>query len=256
MRFKSFATALCFILLLVGSGGAAAFDVSDRKALWYVVNDLCRPMQQAFNLPIPCLKVDLANGFAVIRAPGDKTQILVAPTARIAGIEGPAILRDQTLNLWSRAWSERNRVVESAPRPLDWNDIGMAVNSRRGRSQDQLHIHVDCVNPRLKLALASRASRLSSKWSKLDWGPWAGRYRVKELDSAGVDQNIFKLIADEIPGAKSKMALQSIAVVGFTGSNGDRGFAVLASGDGGRAEELLDHACSVGEQTRDAATWK
>lgn len=257
MRLKPFARIMRFALpflglALAGSREAAAFDVADRTALWHVVNDLCRPMQQAFSLPLPCLKMDMAGGYAVIRAPGDKTRILVVPTEKIVGIESPALLREPMTNLWSKAWDERNRVVESAPRPLAWNDIGMAVNSRRGRSQDQLHIHVDCVDPRLKQALASRAGGLASKWSRLDPGPWAGRYRVKEIDAAGLDRNIFKLVADEIPGAKSSMARQSIAVVGFIGPNGDRGFAVLATGDGGHAEELLDHDCSPSDSPSDS----
>ncbi len=261
MRVKPFARTMRFALLvlgagLAGSGVAAAFDVADRTALWRVVNGLCRPMQQAFSLPLPCLKVDMADGFAVIRAPGDKTRILVVPTVKIDGIESPAALGDQLKNLWSQAWSERNRVVASAPRPLGWIDIGRAVNSRRGRSQDQLHIHVDCVDPRLKRALASRAAHPSSKWSRLELGSWAGRYRVKEIGAAGVDRNIFKLIFDEIPGAKSRMARQSIAVVGFIGPNGDRGFAVLANSDGGHAEELLDHDCSPSELTGEASVSK
>ena len=103
------------------------------------------------------------------------------------------------------------------------------------------------MDPRLKQALASYAGGLSSKWSNLDPGPWAGRYRVREMDAAGVDRNIFKLVADEIPGAKSKMARQSIAVVGFIGPKGNRGFAVLDNSDGGHAEELLDHDCSPGD---------
>jgi len=251
MRPKSPEKMMRFVFLVVGAavagaGAAAAFDVRDRAALWYVVNDLCRPMQQALNLPMPCLKVDVARGFAVIRAPGDETRILIAPTARIEGIESPILLQDRTPNLWSYAWDERNRVAASARRPLGWSDIGMAVNSRRGRTQDQLHIHVDCVDPRLKRTLASYAGRVLSTWSILDLRPWAGRYRVKNLGAVGVNQNIFKLIADEIPGARSKMALQSIAVIGSIGPNGDRGFAVLVNSDGGHAEQLLDHACRPG----------
>ena len=85
MRLKPLARTMRFALSLLGAGlllfgaglassdEAAAFDVADRTALWHVVNDLCRPMQQAFSLPLPCLKVDMADGFAVIRAPGDKT---------------------------------------------------------------------------------------------------------------------------------------------------------------------------------------
>ncbi len=79
MRLKPFARTMRFALLLLGaglagSGEAAAFDVADRTALWHVVNDLCRPMQQAFSLPLPCLKVDMAGGYAVIRAPGARRE--------------------------------------------------------------------------------------------------------------------------------------------------------------------------------------
>ena len=79
MRLKTFARTMRFALLLLGAGllptcEAAAFDVADRTALWHVVHDFCRPMQRAFSLPLPCLKVDMADGFAVVRAPGDKTE--------------------------------------------------------------------------------------------------------------------------------------------------------------------------------------
>lgn len=248
MRLKLLVKITCFAFLVggtVGAGAAAAFDVKDRAALWYVVNDLCRPMQQTLNLPIPCLKVDTERGFVVIRAPGDETQILIVPTTKIGGIESPVVLEDRMPNLWQFAWNERNRVTASAHRPLGWNDIGMTINSRRGRTQDQLHIHLDCADPRIKRALASRAGRLSSKWSTLDLRPWGGRYRIKDFGAAGIDQNIFMLIADEIPGARSRMALQSIGVIGSTGPNGDHGFAVLVNSDGGHAEELLDHTCSI-----------
>ncbi len=250
MRLKLPSKKARFTLLVVGASvagitTATAFDVKDRAALWYVVNDLCRPMQQSLNLPIPCLKVDTARGFAVIRAPGDETQILIVPMTKIDGIESSVVLQDRMPNLWQFAWNERNRVAASAPRPLGWNDIGMAINSRRGRTQDQLHIHVDCVDPRLKRALTSRTDRLSSKWSTLDLRPWAARYRIKHIDPEGINQNIFKLIADEIPGARSRMALQSIGVIGSIDPNGAHGFTVLVNSDGGHAEELLDHTCSI-----------
>src|SRR5208282_5212925 len=118
MRLNLSAKIMRFAFLVVGAAiagtGTAAFEFKDRTALWYVVNDLCRPMQETLNLPIPCLKVDMSQGFVVIRAPGDKTQILIVPTRRIGGIESPIVLRDGTPNLWSYAWNERNRVAASA----------------------------------------------------------------------------------------------------------------------------------------------
>jgi CDP-diacylglycerol pyrophosphatase len=229
------------------SSGAIAFSFNERGALWHVVDDLCLPMQRAISLPLPCLKVDPERGFVVIRAPLDETQIIIVPTAKMEGIESPVVLQDNMPNLWLFAWNERSRVTARVRRPLDWSDIGMAINSKEQRTQDQLHIHVSCVDARLKQALASHAGTISTKWSALDLHPWANQYRIKRIDVAALNQNIFKLIADEVPGARLRMALQSIAVVGLPDKNGDRGFAVLVNSKGGHAEELLDHTCSNGE---------
>jgi CDP-diacylglycerol pyrophosphatase len=176
---------------------------------------------------------------------------LIVPTRKIEGIESPAVLQDDMPNLWSFAWSERSRVIAAAPRRLEWSDIGMAINSKRKRSQDQLHIHVDCVNDRLKRALASRAGHISTKWSVLDLRPWTDQYLIKSIGVAGLDRNIFKMVAEEVPGARSRMGSQAIAVVGFEERNGTRGFAMLVSSNGGFAEKLLDHACSRGQEASD-----
>jgi CDP-diacylglycerol pyrophosphatase len=250
MNFERLSHAACFAIsaapaLVASANGAAAFDLKNRNALWYVVNDLCRPMQETLSLPAPCLKVDVAKGYAVLRAPGDATQIIVTPTARIQGAESPALQRADAPNLWSLAWNERSRVAASAPRPLSWDDIGMAVNARRGRSQDLLHLHIDCVDPRLKQALAARAAHPTAGWPPLDLRPWARRYRVKMLGFAGLESNLFKLVADEVPGAAAKMSRQSIAVVGVEAAKGVKGFAVLVDSERGHAEELLDHGCAA-----------
>jgi CDP-diacylglycerol pyrophosphatase len=104
MRLKLPSKITCFALQVVGTGVAGtttltAFDIKDRAALWCVVNDLCRPMQQTLNLPIPCLKVDTARGFTVIRAPGDETQILIVPMTKIEGLESPIVLEERMPNI-------------------------------------------------------------------------------------------------------------------------------------------------------------
>ena len=223
MRLKPFARTMRFALFLLGAGlgllGRGRRLRRGRQDGALACRQRSLSSDAAGFQPAPSLS-EGGYGGRIRRDPRPRRQDSNSgrpDRRRSTELKVPPFLATQMTNFWSQAWSERNRVVASASRPLGWNDIGMAVNSRRGRSQDQLHIHVDCVDPRLKQALASRAGRLSSKWSSLEPGPWAGRYRVKEIDAAGVDRNIFKLVADEIPGAKSKMARQSIAVVGFIG---------------------------------------
>ncbi len=239
-----------FRLLLALDVGASAvapctagvLDLSDRGALWEVVHKLCLPMHATLGVSLPCLSVDEERGYVVIRAPGDATRIIVVPTVHTAGIESPSLLRDDAPNFWAYAWQERERVASAAQRPLGWNDIGMAINSRPARTQDQMHIHVDCIDARLKKALAG-AKLSTQRWSQLNLRPWAGSYRAKRLPENGLDRSVFQTVAKEIPGAQTNMGLQTIAVAGVTDAKGGRGFVVLENGTSGSAEELLDHKC-------------
>ena len=217
---------------------------SDRGDLWRVVHDLCSPMDRVTGLPLPCLKVKRGDGVAVIRAPTDVHRIIVVPIRKIPGVESPLLLGNEGENLWAAAWSERQTVIDAARRPLGWSDIGMAVNSRERRTQDQFHIHVSCVDPRLRRALEMHPPRRSG-WFNLDLGPWADHYRAKRIESRDLDRNLFRMVAEELPGARESMGLQSLAVIGYGSETGEHGFLLLDSGDGGHAEELLDHSCQA-----------
>jgi len=221
---------------------ALAFDLSDRGALWQVVHTLCLPMHASLGLSLPCLEVDEKHGFVVIRAPGDATRIIIVPTVRTPGIESASLLRDDAPNYWAYAWAARDRVIAAAPRSLGWSDLGMAINSSQGRTQDQMHIHVDCLDARVKRELAG--ARLSTKsWSKLVPKPGVGIYRTKLLGENGLTRSIFQVVAKEVPGARAQMGQQTIAVVGLVDPKGTRSFALLEKGGGASAEELLDHKC-------------
>jgi CDP-diacylglycerol pyrophosphatase len=232
---------LLLILAALPLTGTEYARASDRGDLWRVVHDICAPMQKFVGLPAPCLKVDRERGFAVVRAPYDITRIIVVPTRKIEGVESPFLLRADFPKFWSYAWDNREQVSAAANRPLSWADIGMAVNSSRARTQDQLHIHVDCVDARLKRALRAHPPR-SDVWTPLDL-PWAYRYRAKRIGLKDLDRNIFKMVADETAVAKGRMGEESLAVVGYEAPSGEQGFVVLASGDDGHAEKLLDHQC-------------
>ncbi len=226
---------------------AASFEglAFGRNGLWGVVHGVCSPMSRLTGLPAPCLAVDHARGFATLRAPDEATHIIVTPLVRVSGIESPALLRKDAPNYWADAWSERHWVEEGAGRPLAWSDIGMAINSRAGRSQDQLHIHVDCVKPEIKTDLA-RAARGRKGWFEINLRPTAGRYHGRALSAGELDRNIFRMVALEIPRARDNMAGETIAVIGLDEPPAGRGFLLLAAGGGGHAEELLDHQCRIG----------
>ncbi|MGO8740224.1 CDP-diacylglycerol diphosphatase [Rhodoblastus sp.] len=224
----------------------AAFEgqAFGRNGLWRIVHGVCSPMSRLTGFAAPCLAVDRERGFATLRAPDEATHIIVTPLVRVAGVESASLLRKDAPNYWADAWSERHWIEQAVGHPLGWSDIGMAINSRDGRSQDQLHIHVDCVIPQVKTALA-RAARGRKGWFEIDLRRWSGIYRARRLSAEELDRNIFRMVALEISHGRDNMAGETIAVIGVDEPGAGRGFLLLVAGGGGHAEELLDHKCRV-----------
>lgn len=85
-RWFAAALAACFTAFALPACAA------DPDALWDLVSGQCVPAQQAKHDPAPCLSVDLAGGYAVLKDQSGATQVLVIPTTRVTGIESPALL--------------------------------------------------------------------------------------------------------------------------------------------------------------------
>jgi CDP-diacylglycerol pyrophosphatase len=238
--------SLAFAAVLCANPVRAA----DPDVLWKIVHDKCVPNQQQHRSPAPCMEVDLTGGVArghvVLKDIAGDTQFLVIPTAKVTGIDDPALLAADPPNYWAPAWIARFYVFARARRELPRNAIGLAINSVTARSQNQLHIHVDCVQPDLRRYLARRGGRLRQRWTDLGERYHGHRYLARRLDRhdlAGVD--LFALLA-RIPGAREHMGDWSLAAVGMP-----RGFVLLAghvdqaAQDRGSGEELLDHDCAL-----------
>jgi CDP-diacylglycerol pyrophosphatase len=220
------------------------------NALWHIVHELCVPDMQARGHPAPCAVVNLAGGYAVLKDIQGPTQYLVIPTARVTGIESPALLAQTSPNYWQAAWSSRQLFEQSAGRAVPRQDIGLAINSALGRTQNQLHIHIDCVQPSVRDALSQHLGKISVRWSTLAVGPRQHRYRVRWLaDAELATQDPFKLLARDDRLARADMGRETMALIGAVRPDGATGFVLLSdradipSGDVGAAEELLDHKC-------------
>ena len=238
---------LAAILVAALASAATPTRSAHPNALWDVVHDLCQKDKWFTGRPAPCLAVDRALGVAVVPDLRSPTQVLVVPTRRITGIESPALLEPGAINYWQAAWDERRYFERRARRPVPRDRIGMAINSISARSQNQLHIHVDCVRPQVRQALIEREDEIGPAWTMLSI-PLVGRhYRVRRLDGSELGtRNPFKLLAHGEPEAGANMGRQSMATIGVTFSDGSPGFVLLANdANGAFAESLLDHSCAV-----------
>ena|SRR5579863_27581 len=225
--------------------------ISDSNALWHIVGEECVPDQKDSHSPRPCEMVNLAGGYAVLKDIVGNTQFLLIPTTRVSGIESPKILAANAPNYWEAAWQARHYVDERARRQLPRSAIGLAINSISARSQNQLHIHVDCMRIDVMAALRDHAAAIGPKWTKFPV-PLANHdymaMRLAQPDLANT--NPFVLLADGVPGARADMGHETLVVVGDS-YQGKDGFVLLAghatpgTGDWGSGEQLQDHACAA-----------
>jgi len=226
-------------------------SAANPDAIWHVVHDQCAPDMATNHRPAPCDAVDLAGGYAVLKDLHGETQLLLIPTDRITGIEAPEILAANAKNYWQDAWAARPIFQHRAPRPVPREDLALAINSKYGRSQNQLHIHIDCVRPDVRQALSANQGRIGPRWAPLDVDLAGHRYHARRVDGADLGSaNPFHLLAED-PQARADMGRETLAVIGFTFAGGRPGFVLLSDradpllGNIGHGEDLLDPACKV-----------
>ena len=262
------AAALVVALAVAIVGAGAGHATSDPDALWRIVDTQCVPDQLAHGDPAPCVMVDLGNdGSAVLKDLVGHNQFLLIPTARLTGIESPAMLAPGAPNYFADAWRAKVFVDERAgwTLPRDW--VSLAINSVLARSQNQLHIHVDCVRADVRERVERARRRRRAAVGSV---PGAARRAPVRRDRgrrrrSGRRQPV-RAAGRRGPGARDDMGSRTLVVVGATGADGRPGFVVLsdhadaASGDLAEGEELQDHAfCpappALATQPRPAASW-
>jgi CDP-diacylglycerol pyrophosphatase len=249
MHFRT----LLALLLLIGVAPARA---ENPDALWHLVNDHCVRNFKTAGSPAPCAEVDLPpdvrSGWVVLKDRDGATQYLVLPTQKITGIEDPAILGGDEPNFFAAAWDARHFFLGKVGHALPRADISLAINSPYGRSQNQLHIHIDCTRADVAATLAAHLGELGDGWAKL---PLAGHaYRARRLDGTDLTVNPFRLLAADSTVGSSGLGKHTLVVVAETFADGRDGFVLLDDavdvplGDRASGEELQDHACAVAKE--------
>src|ERR1019366_4779095 len=154
--------------------------------------------------------VDLKRRFAVVKDLRGATQLLLIPTDRITGIESPRLLAPKSPNYWQDAWDARPLFDRGAGRAVPRQDVGLAINSAYGRTQNQLHIHIDCAAVGVRDFLKANEKRIGGTWSALNL-PFRGR-RYRAMRVVGEDlgsADPFKLLAAD-PSARADMGRQTL----------------------------------------------
>ena len=243
--------ASAVISVILGVSSCTSGENPD--ALWMLVSTQCVPNQLQHGDPKPCASVDLNDGYVILKDRRGLTQYLLIPTMRVSGIESAYLLAPGAPNYFADAWRERGYVERAAGRALPRPAISLAINSAEGRSQNQLHIHIDCIRADVQEVLGRELSMIADAWAPLSEPLVAGHhYRaIRVLGDTLDGTNPFILLADGVPGARTAMGQQSLVVVGAEFASGRPGFIILnsevdpSSGDNGSGEELQNHDCAI-----------
>jgi CDP-diacylglycerol pyrophosphatase len=248
--------SLCGVLRNLGSVllavsmlfASTAIASADPDALWRIVHDQCVPHDETSGDPAPCALVNRNDGYALLKDIDGAAQYLLIPTERISGIESPEVLAPEATNYFAAAWRTRSLVEDRLGRNVSRDWMSLAINSEFARSQNQLHIHIDCLRADVHEALTQHAAAIGPGWAPfpvpLVGDPYSA-IAVAGEDLGGV--NPFQLLADTVPGARADMGRRTLVVVGTVLRDGRPGFIVLAglvdpaTGDTGGGEAVQDH---------------
>lgn len=240
---------------MAGAAGQAPLPVPpvhpNGGKLWQIVGGACLPGMKSKADPAPCAEV--ASGYVLLKDMRGVAQYLLMPDEDITGIEDARILTDK-VNYFAQAWKERRWAEKKLGKKMARDITSVTVNSQYGRTQDLLHLHIDCLSAEARKDLAGLRDH-NTGWHGTGWSKTpvqiAGHpYFVRAVMGETLNVNPFRLVADGLPGAKTSMAAWTIGLAGAT-FDGKPGFWILAghadpaAGEWGSAESIQDHDCNV-----------
>jgi len=228
---------------------------ADPNALWRIVHDGCVPHFDAGKGPKPCEAIDVNGGasqdVAILKDLVGVAQMLAIPTRRITGIEDPQMLAPDAPPVFADGWKAKTLVeARLGGRLLPREAVALAINSQYARSQEQLHVHVDCVRADVVKALADYTPALDDQWRAMTVALDGRKYFARRIvsDDLSSSEPLLRVLADGLKEAKDHMGAMSLGVVGAE-FDGKPGFVLLADvfslEGGGHAEDLQDHDCAI-----------
>ena len=254
------ATALIWLCLLAACAATPPRNAApnERDALRRIVQQQCVPHWRQNRDPAPCLQLvthGLSQGYAVLADRKGGAHFLLIPIQTLTGIEDPRVLRVDSANYFEAAWQARDVLANAVGHGVQRDAVGLAINPLGHRGQDQLHIHIACLQPGVQAQLQSLAASLSGDWSavRLHDAPYlALRVRGESLDGI----NPFLLLEHRVRAPS--MGAYSLLVAGVQFPDGP-GFILLAGRSGTTrrgvvlpppawpptGEMLLDGSCAI-----------
>ena len=226
---------------------AQALGNNGRDFLWHKVQECVANEQGKPPKPDPCKYVNLVNKYVVANGK-NPVEYLLLPTDKIPGIEDPNISQLGSVAYWEYAWEKAREYIPLKKSQVQYRgQFGLAINSKQARHQDQLHIHMSCIDKNVSMEIEKNDGTIPrGKFQNFSLKLLNNEYNVMRLDNESLrnNNNPFYLVKKSLHSSQN-MADQSIAVVGRK----QGGFYILktesdsSKGYNAAAEKLLDESC-------------
>ncbi len=219
-----------------------------RDALRQIVQNQCVVNWTQHHDPAPCERVVLFDakadnsGYAVLADRKGGAHYLLIPTQTMAGVDSGEFLDPDTPNYFAEAWRARDLITKFVGHEVPRTAVALAVNNAHSRSQDQFHIHIECLRQDVFDSLRAGAEQVTDSWSPLNVaGATYQALKIKDENLNG--SSPFELLAAMSSDARHHMGNYTLVVAGMQYKSGP-GFIVL-TGTGPTGELLLDSSCAV-----------
>jgi CDP-diacylglycerol pyrophosphatase len=225
-------------------GCQAVVYVHNPDALWQIVSRSCVPSNAAGKGTGKCAKVS-PDGYALLKDIRGKGQYLLIPTARVTGMESAALAQPGSPDYFLDAWENRDFVGKALDARVPDALMSLAINSAKGRSQNQLHIHIDCISQAMRDVLSAYDGAAPGTW--VDARLNDHFYRLTRVAAAtAADVHPYERVRRQAEALGQAIGDHSIFMATAPG-----GFFVVdgyyqahgPNANPGSSEELQDHAC-------------
>src|ERR1700677_558725 len=190
-----------------GTAGPDLAPDAGADALRQIVQNQCVLNWTQHSNPAPCERVSLADakssdsGYAVLADLGGGAHYLLIPTQTMAGIESGELLDPDAPNYFAEAWSARDLIAKFVGHAVPRTAIALVVNTAHARTQNQFHIHIECLRQDVSESLRAAADKVSDIWSPVNVAGLT--YQALKISNSGLDgSNPFELVANLSSDAK------------------------------------------------------
>jgi CDP-diacylglycerol pyrophosphatase len=218
----------------------SACSSGNRDALRRIVQEQCAVHWVQEHSPQPCERV--YDGVAVLADRKGGAHFLLIPTRTLAGMESAELLDPGAPNYFAAAWAARDLLAKVVGHDIRRSAVGLALNPRHARTQDQFHIHIECLRGDVARDLQGASPHVTDAWSPIAIRGAAYRGRRVMGEELGAADPI-ALLANGLPVAGPDRGDYTLVAAGMDFQDGP-GFILLAA-KGPAGELLLDPTCAI-----------